>query len=315
MKENFTNQIKLAFLFLVAVIAVTMFACSGSSTQVNENKNDSTALQLSVATKVVNHAFGQIEIPLHPQRVVVLDGNITLDPMLALGVKPVGSAPCLVCILDNSLDALAADIPVVGDVMQPSLEKILSLKPDLILAHQWHESIYPKLSAIDLKRELRYVAQIFDKSEEAEKVLSEYDDRIQQFQKKLGTKLRDKTVSIIHLYGSQISACGSGVTTYGQVMSDAGLQLIQAYKDLKNSCTSISLETLPEWDADILFLVVIYEKHEDLMSLSFLKQPIWSTLKAVQNKQTYAVNWASVGGPIGANWLIDELYKYFADAP
>jgi hypothetical protein len=57
MKENFTNQIKLAFLFLVAVIAVTMFACSGSSTQVNENKNDSTALQLSVATKVVNHSI------------------------------------------------------------------------------------------------------------------------------------------------------------------------------------------------------------------------------------------------------------------
>ncbi|MEH2076321.1 MAG: hypothetical protein V7K57_18310 [Nostoc sp.] len=48
--------------------------------------------------------------------------------------------------------------------------------------------------------------------------------------------------------------------------------------------------------------------------LSFLQKPIWSKLKAVQNKQVYNVNW-NVGGPIGANRIIDDLFKYLVKMP
>ncbi|WP_416671393.1 ABC transporter substrate-binding protein [Egbenema bharatensis] len=321
-----TLKTTLSLLFLSAIFTLIIAACNKNVVQLEGKQSSVTAVPSPIATQVVKHAFGQIEIPLHPQRVVVLDGSILLDPVLALGIRPVGVAPCLECF-EDILGELTADISVVGNLTQPSLEKILSLKPDLILSHEHQGQIYPQLatiaptvamdsnSGIDFKRELRWAAEIFNQSDRAEKILSSYDNRIQQFREKLGTKLRNKTVSILHLNGSQISACGAGITTYGQVMSDAGLEFIQAYKDLKDGCSSISIETLSEWDADCLFVVVVYKRHGDLMSLSFLDQPIWSTLKAVQNKQVYSVNWASVGGPIGANWLIDELYKYFSDAP
>jgi iron complex transport system substrate-binding protein len=55
-------------------------------------------------------------------------------------------------------------------------------------------------------------------------------------------------------------------------------------------------------------------KEENSETLSFLKQPIWSQLKAVQNKRVYKVKW-DVGGAIGANRIIDDLYKYLGSTP
>ncbi|NJR38046.1 MAG: hypothetical protein HC781_03330 [Leptolyngbyaceae cyanobacterium CSU_1_4] len=70
---------------------------------------------------------------------------------------------------------------------------------------------------------------------------------------------------------------------------------------------------LPEYDADVLFLMTEHLtadfKASNPESLSFLKRPIWSQLKAVQNNQVYKVNW-TVGGVIGANRIIDDLSKY-----
>jgi iron complex transport system substrate-binding protein len=98
-------------------------------------------------------------------------------------------------------------------------------------------------------------------------------------------------------------------------MSDAGLQLIQTQKEQKEEWLAISIELLPKYDADFLFVVVVYERDsKNLRALSFLKQPIWSNLKAVQNKQIYAVQWAGIGGTIGANRVIDDLYKYLVKA-
>jgi iron complex transport system substrate-binding protein len=278
----------------------------------------------TVATKIVNHALGQAEVPLHPQRIVVLDGSFLLDPLLALGVKPVGTATCPYCIKSDTLNQFVANISLVGHWEQPSLEKILSLKPDLIVGHIWQKQYYSLLSKIaptvmidtdsevDFKKNLKYLAEILDRSDRSEEILAEYDERIQKFQQQLAKKSRTKTVSVLHLYGSNIAVYGSDFVPYGQILLDAGIPLIPAHKQLKGYLR-LSLETLPDWDADILFVDILHEaESEKLKSLSFLQQPIWATLKAVQNKQVYVVSWAStIVGPITANQFIDELYQYF----
>jgi iron complex transport system substrate-binding protein len=282
-----------------------------------------------VETKVVNHAFGQVEIPVHPQRVIVLDESTLLDSALALGIKPVGFAPCSNCLESHSgiPSELVADIPSVGDGLQPSLEKILYLKPDLILSYEWQRQIYPQLSAIaptvaiepasgvGFKKEIAYIAHVLGRSDRVEEILAQYEDRIQQLRHKLEPKLGTKKVSIVHLYGSQVYVYRLALNAYSQIMSDAGLQLIQTQKEQKEEWLAISIELLPKYDADFLFVVVVYERDsKNLRALSFLKQPIWSNLKAVQNKQIYAVQWAGIGGTIGANRVIDDLYKYLVKA-
>jgi iron complex transport system substrate-binding protein len=85
---------------------------------------------------------------------------------------------------------------------------------------------------------------------------------------------------------------------------------------MKNGVLSLSIETLPEYDADFLFVSKEFKRHsENSNLLSFLKQPIWSTLKAARNKQVYVGQWGGVGGPITANQFFDDLYEHFVNSP
>ncbi|AFZ30225.1 periplasmic binding protein [Gloeocapsa sp. PCC 7428] len=334
MRKKVFRKAKLFLLFLAAVFVFSIAACNSKTLWLQPGRINSTTKQIeqsdsaqkSAATKIVSHALGQAEIPLHPQRIVVLDGSYLLDPLLAIGIKPVGAATCPYCINSDTLNQVVADIPLVGHREQPSLEKIISLKPDLIVGHIWQKQYYSLLSMIaptvmidtasgvDFKKNLKYLAEILDRSDRSEEILAEYGKRIQTFQQQLAEKLRTKTVSVLHLYGSNIAVYGSDFVPYGQIMLDAGIPLIPAYKNLKGYL-ELSLEALPDWDADILFIDILRkDDSENLKSLSFLKQPLWSTLKAVQNNQVYVVSWAStVVGPITANQFVDELYRYFSD--
>lgn len=142
MRKKSTYKI-IVLLFLSAVFVCTIAACSSKIQWLKQGDiNSATArttplslVQKPTATKIVNHALGQVEIPLHPQRIAVLDGEgFLLDSLLALGIKPVGILRCSNCVHSDAYDEFVSDVPVVGSE-QPSLEKILSLKPDLILGY------------------------------------------------------------------------------------------------------------------------------------------------------------------------------------
>ncbi|MEM1256760.1 MAG: iron-siderophore ABC transporter substrate-binding protein [Cyanobacteria bacterium P01_H01_bin.21] len=244
---------------------------------------------------------------------------------MALDIKPIGLARCSSCIKSDPFSDVVGDLPSVGTGDQPSLEKILMLKPDLILGYEWHESFYPQLSEIaptvivnpfaggnNFKRNFRQLAEILGKSDQAERILADYNERIQKFQQQFGEKLKSKTVSLILFDESKFHVRGPEFLLLGWVMRDAGIQFIPAYTALKDDIIdNMSLEVLPDWDADFLF-VALYS-HGSLEDLEpVFNQPLWSTLKAVQNKQVYIFPKNPTGGPIAATQLIDKLSEYFS---
>ena len=316
-KRKFTRKIRFLLFFLAAFTVLIVNACTHNTVQLGSQETSATTV--SAETKVVEDAFGPVEVPLHPQRIVVLDDHTFLDPVLALGIKPVGVVSCAPICLEpfrGIPNEFVADIPDVGtNAMEPSLEQIISLNPDLILANEGNEKIYEQLTAIaptvltdyhsvmNFKERLQYFAQILGEENRAGTLLAQYEDQIQQLQRQLGAKLETVTVSTLYFHDSQIFVASLDALTHHQIVSDVGLQFTQSHKNLKTPWASLSIEALPDYDADYLFLITSDE------SLSFLDQPVWSTLKAVQNNQAYAVKW-DVGGPIGANRVIDDLYKY-----
>ncbi|KAM3095338.1 ABC transporter substrate-binding protein [Phormidesmis sp. 146-12] len=315
-------------LLLLVVITITFaVACRNFIPLEKESSNpvqEPSLAQMPTATKVVEHALGQVKIPLHPQRVIVMDGNIFLDPVLALGIKPVGIAPCSGCLEGHSgIDpSLTANIPNVGDE-QPSLEKILQLKPDLILLHKYQQRIYPQLSAIaptvvidtdggvDFEKNIRYIAQLLGKVDRVEAVLSEHRNKVKQLRQQLEPRSKTQKISVIQISGSNIYSVKPGLFPSDQILIDAGLQFLESQEQQQDMFLPVSLEALLDYDADILFVIVVWKRDaENLSSLSFLKHRIWSTLKAVQNKQIYAVQWAGIGGTIGADRVLNDLYRY-----
>lgn len=143
--------------------------------------------------RVVQPKLGAICIPHEPKHIIALDSTSLADPLIALGIRPIGIATHNLEGKED-LAGLTSDeveeITRVGDVYSPSLERILKLKPDLILGMYFHEQIYKQLSAIaptvlveeqtraPIKTNLRYLAQVLDKEVEAERVLSQYQARI-----------------------------------------------------------------------------------------------------------------------------------------
>jgi len=279
-------------------------------------------LEGSAKCRMVQHKLGETCIPIHPQRIVVLDEYYLLDSISALGIKPVGYTPCSICVPSDALSKFVTDIPRMGDMGAPSLEKILSLKPDLILGLEWQKQFYPLLSkiaptvmiedpeTIGFKKNLEYLAEILDRSDQVEGILAGYNGRIQKFRQQLGEKLQTKTVSVIGIHGGSFYVEKLESRIYGQVMLDAGIQFSPAHESIKtNGNHPLSIEALPDWDADFLFVLRNYKRHaEDLASM--MKHPIWSTLSAVQNGKVHPIV-LDVWGPITANQFVDDLYGYF----
>ncbi|MEO0336876.1 MAG: iron-siderophore ABC transporter substrate-binding protein, partial [Pseudomonadota bacterium] len=220
---------------------------------------------------------------------------------------------------------ILGEIPSVGTGQQPSLEKILSLKPDLILGYEWQRSYYSQLSKIaptvmidistgvkDFKRDFKRLAEILGKSDQVEGILAEYNEKIQKFRQRFGEKLKSKTISLLAFFSGNFHVIGPETLVHAQIMREAGIQFIPAYKNLKrNTQYNMSLEALPDWDADFLFIGLIDKNPlEDLEPV--FKQPLWSKLRAVRNDQVYILEKYFSGGPIGATQFVEDLYEYFS---
>jgi iron complex transport system substrate-binding protein len=319
---GFTKRQRFNFLLftLVAIIAIAIVSCNTIRTHQVEESSSASAGSF-VEKKIIRDAFGQVEIPTHPERIIVLDDIQILDPVLALGIKPIGAVSCFDCYesFRGIPESLVSNIVDVGISSQPSLERIFSLKPDLIIAHKTSEQDYRQLSTIaptvaidylklmDFKERLRYFAGVLGVNDRAEEILAQYESRVRHLREQLGKNLERKTAFLFHSDDLLIYVYSPEALAQNQILQDVGLKFTQLQQSQREFQVMPSLESIPQYDADYFFVIT-----RDKESLSFLKQPIWSTLKAVQNKQVYAVRW-DIGGPIGANRVIDDLYKYLVN--
>jgi len=210
----------------------------------------------------------------------------------------------------------------VGDAEQPSLEKIVMLKPDLILATKYDR--YQLLSAIApavvvpspnfekpadeafFKENLRYIAKIFGKEAKAEEILSQYQNRIEDLKQGLGNQLKQIEVSVIYYNRGLVYTPARNYDATTDVLVDLGIRYKRPDPD-----APISIESFDEYNTDILFII-----SDERRPLSYYTQhPLFSHLKAVKTNRVYLVppeRW-DTRGISGANQILDDLFKYLPE--
>jgi iron complex transport system substrate-binding protein len=314
-KKNWLGQ----WLLVTGLISLLTISCGKSLSSNSSNRE----LPASSSTQLVSHALGETRIPTEPQRIVVLHDTIILDPVIALGVKPIAATTYASeeGIKFRGLTAEQSEgIEILGSMEQPNLEKIAALKPDLIFAtHHLHHQIYSQLSSIaptvvvdhnqfdSFKDRFRYIAEVLGKSDQANQVLTQYQTRVEQLRQAMGDQLNEVEVSVIHVYGEPLST-PDATHHISQIFSDIGLRRPPSQEGLLQE-KNFSLEVLPEHDADILFIV----KYPSSEVEKILRNPIWQQLNAVQTARVYEVSperWGGAGGPIVANRILDDLFRY-----
>ncbi|GAB4210736.1 MAG: amonabactin ABC transporter substrate-binding protein [Roseiflexaceae bacterium] len=320
----------------LVLLALTLAAC-GSTNSAAPQPNAAvataapaataatTAGQPSESTRTITDATGQqVTVPVAPQRVVVLSEQ-DLDGALALGVTPVGTingrgqkTPPLY------LGERAAAITSVGDFAQPSLEKVVALKPDLILIggiFPQIEALLPDLRAVaptvvtyaladDWKTAFRGTAAALNKSTEAEAFLAGYDTRAAAIRDALGTNA-DTEASIIRWnpQGPGIMALGSFSSL---VLRDLGFrrpasQQIEGY----SHSDPLSLEQLDQIDGDWLFLGTLNADGAKALEEA-RAQPLFQQLDAAKRNHVVNVDgtlWTSRGGPLAALIVLEDVEK------
>jgi len=314
---------------LLLMLSTAMTACGSGTNEPGEavpTKTEQTQQRAQgeleeKATRIVQDEFGEVTIPVHPQRIA---GIYLEDYLLALGVKPIvqwyhpywGTQEYL------KLDAPLFDI-------SGSLEALLQQAPDLILVdgavdkekYELYSKIAPtyrlKEEALSSTRNtITTIADVLGIPEKAEQVLSSYEHKVNEGRQKLQQAVGDETVAVVRINIDDKSLALFGVhNSYtGVIYSEFGLKPVPMVADMTDYQMMLSEEAIPDLNADHLILFPSngdWSTADNQQVFEVLDNPLWRSVPAVQKGNVYRFersHWQS--GQITANSMkLDDLLQ------
>lgn len=321
-----------SLIILFVFVGLTIIFIKNGGTQSINTPTNVSRLSSATDCRMLKHTMGETCVPKNPQRVATVF-HVTLGNALVLGVKPIASS--VIDDIQNPfpeyLQNQVGEIKLLGSQNEPNLERILMVKPDLILAWQNIQTIYPLLAKISptvivpwhgssaWREQFEVVAKALGKEEEAQRAWKHYYQRIEELKLALGSRYEDKEISIVTPYmpwGYFLDAKNSFV---GSILNDLGLKRPKS-QDVNTSNGSIlfkSEEQLEMIDGDIMF-VATHQKEGREAFEKVIQKPLGKKLKAVQQGHIYFVDspytWNG-SNLLAADAVIDDLYKYLVNTP
>jgi len=303
---------------------------NGGSNPVSANVSTATPAPADAASseapRVIKHAMGETTLTGTPERVVILTNEGT-EALLAVGITPIGAVQSW--IGDPWYDHIKnemQEVTVVGDELQPNIEMIASLKPDLIIGNKVRqEKIYEQLNQIaptvfaedlggDWKINFKLYMDAVNKTEEGDKAMAEFDKRVAEVKAKIGDKANTK-VSVARFSASQVRIYQKQ-TFSGVLLNDLGFARPES-QDKDSFIEVMTKETIPSMDGDVLFYFVTEAAGKtDAAKVveEWMNDPLFKKLNVVQNDKVVQVDeaiWNTAGGYKAANLLLDEIVAYF----
>jgi iron complex transport system substrate-binding protein len=311
---------------MILLLSIVLSACGGSDGggQANtagsaansheEKATEQPAATTEQTTRTVTHLLGETEIPANPQRIVA---DQYIGHLLALGVKPVGARGDL--MKSPFLKDFVSGIEDSGSPM--NLERVLELKPDLIIVQSGdnYEELskiaptivyeYGKLNSIE---QLRLFGEILGKEKEAEEWIAGYEKKAEGYREQLASVVgKDETVSIIELWAQGPFVFGNnwgrgGYSLYNSLQLSAP-EIVEQEILNKEQYRMISMEVLPEYAGDYIFLTVYAEDGGDKMAEEIKASAVWQSLPAYKNNRIIELNIddMAAGDPISMEKQLD----------
>ncbi|MEV0615524.1 iron-siderophore ABC transporter substrate-binding protein [Nonomuraea sp. NPDC050404] len=283
--------------------------------------------------RTVKHAMGETVIPAQPKRVVALDQSF-VDAVLTLETPVVGYT--MYRSIDDKLPAYLGTVAErygkeatpVGTLEQPSLEKIIALKPDLIVsAKVRHEALYDKLSKIAptvfsettgaiWKENVRLMGQALGKEDLADATLKAFEERAG----KIGASIKEKdgelpTISIVRFAGEPTTRLYVEASYSGVVMKDVGFPRPEKQPVAQDAiAVDVSQERIADLDADHIFVSTYPDPASAGPKEKFVGNPLWGRLKGDKH-EVDDLTWMSAVGIQGAHAILDDVAELFGVDP
>ncbi|MEH7583460.1 iron-hydroxamate ABC transporter substrate-binding protein [Priestia megaterium] len=294
------------------IFVLLISACSSGST---ERKNDSNKGNSGSKTITYQSEDGPVKVPANPKRVVVLGsyaGNV-----MSLGVNIVG-----VDSWSKMNPRFEKKLKGVEEVSDENLEKIIKLKPDLIIGLSTTKNV-DKLKKIaptvtytydkvDYLTQHVEIGKLLNKEKEAQSWVNDFKKRAAKSGSDIKAKIGDDTtVSVIENFDKQLYVFGDNWGRGTEILyQEMKLKMPEKVKDmaLKDGYYAISPEVLPEYAGDYL----IFSKNQD-GDTSFEKTDTYKNIPAVKNNHVFEANAKEFyfNDPITLDYQLDFFTQKF----
>ncbi|ACO47222.2 ABC transporter substrate-binding protein [Deinococcus deserti] len=281
------------------------------------------ALSMPAGALTVPHLAGTTEIKTTPKRIVVLEFGF-MDALAKLGVKPVGIAAdgdTAADVLPHLRKYYGPALPTVGNRHSPSLERILALKPDLIIADENdHRTIYPQLGRIaptlllrsyrgtykDQLDQFGLISKIVGKEALGKAVLADHTRLFAKVKATSSPKAGKMVVGVLTPNGFYVHSDRSYV---GSLLEALGRDNPTRMRDDQTQY-QLSLEGLSALNPDTL--VVLYNAEHQAAFDRFKAEPLVQALPAGKHNRVYTFNrdlWAKGRGVIGLEHILSDMFS------
>ncbi len=243
--------------------------------------------------------FGRtVTIPRTPKRIVSLaPSNTEILFALGLGSKVIGVTKFCDYPPEVLQRVKEGNITVIGGFVDPSIERIVALNPDLVLAatslqekvvNELEErgltviALYPK-NIDQILADISLVGKVCGKPGEAEKLTNEMKRVIDAVVSET-TNVAYRPRVYYEVWYEPLYTIGPG-TWQNELIKMAGG--VNIFADAKQAYPIVSSEAVIQLDPEIIIVTVGYMggvKKED-----FEKRPGWSAISAVKNNRIYTI--------------------------
>ncbi|WP_088012581.1 iron-hydroxamate ABC transporter substrate-binding protein [Gottfriedia acidiceleris] len=284
---------------LILIFVLSISACSHSS---SDKKASISNIDDQPKTFTYQSETGPVEVPTHPKRVILLSGFT--GNVISLGVNVVG-----VDVWSKNNPTFKKELKDVTEVSDENLEKIIELKPDLIIGLSNIKNI-DKLKEIaptvtytwgklDYLEQHIEIGKLLNKEKEAKEWVDDFKQRAEKTGDEIRAKIgEDATVSVFESYDKQLYVFGNNWARGTEILYQAmKLKMPEKVKEmaLKDGYYTLSTEVLPQYAGDYIIL----SNYADA-DISFQKTDTYKSIPAVKNNRVYEMlgNGASFSDPV-----------------
>ena len=258
-------------------------------------------LAANAAVTVTDSSGATVHIPAEPKRIVFLNAS-NLEIFTSIGGKAVGR-PTSNSYPDDVKESLK-DIPEVGMIHAPNLEKIMSLKPDLVVGTNvpFHvmlrkplemAGVHLYLNMINSYEDVLKSVDEFGKMAGKEKEAAAKHAEIERAYAELTKDVqKGKGPKVLIIFGAPDSFNMSTKKSFGGDLAErlGAVNIADKAENVKDSSyIPLSMEFVAKENPDVVMLITMGGSKEILEKLraNMRDNVIWHDVNAVKNNRVY----------------------------
>lgn len=276
---------------LAISFGLLLSACT--SGDINENKStEENGAEKSENIELEDLQGNEIKLKQAPEKIISLTAG-DLNTIYALGAEAVGRP-----VIRGKISEQLEKIEEVGTSNDVNIEKIVSLNPDVVIAHpQLNKEAIPTLedtgidviqtgaNSIDgVKQSIELIGTLVNQEDKANEIVSHINEKLNELKEEKSVELR--TLVVFGVAGNWMAALPDSLS--GNLLEAVGhFNIARDYPKLERfpQYAQLDSEKIVQADPEVILFITPgpFEEAVTAFSTEMEKNPAWNNIQAVKN--------------------------------